>query len=167
MLTFYRPRLPYNYMLLVKKNKQVAGGWELRGSSETVMLENGSPVFSVPIDRTFFTTRETALAFDDGVLQDVSIKKGSELLGFVQLPLAVAQTVAALPASILQVKIDGTNNRHKLIKAQPDLLAAHQSYATSLRAYQDLEHQVHPAAAARSSPGSTHGPKGRRSRSHR
>ncbi|MDX2155976.1 MAG: hypothetical protein SFW09_05625 [Hyphomicrobiaceae bacterium] len=135
---YYRPRLPYNYLLLVKQNKQVRGGWDLRGS-ETVMLENGSPVFSVPVDRTFFAKRETILAFDEGVLQDVTIKKGSELLGFVQLPLAIAQSVAALPTSILQVKIDDTNNRHKLILAQSQLLAAHKDYAASAEAYAKLE----------------------------
>ena len=135
---FYRPRLPYNYLLFVKTNRQAAGGWELRGT-ETVMFENATPVFSVAINRTFFAKRQTRLVFDSGVLRDVEIQKGSELFGFVQLPLQVAQSVAALPTSILQVRIDQTNNRNRLIQAQQSLLKAHSDYLSAVNTYDSLQ----------------------------
>jgi len=120
---FYRPRQPYKYYLFAKRNRQVSGGWQLRGT-ETVYFENNSPIFSIAIDRTFFAERKTTLVFDNGALRDVEITKDSELAGFVQIPLTVAQSIAALPANIIQVRIDATNNRNALIKAQSELLAA-------------------------------------------
>jgi len=118
---FYRARLPYNYYLYIRPNMKVMGNWKLRGTA-VVHLENRSPVFSVAVDRTFFATRQTALDFDDGVLQDVTISKGSELAGFVSIPLLIAQSIAALPANIIQIRIDQTNNRGKLIAAQTALI---------------------------------------------
>lgn len=132
---YYRPRIPYKYSLYVKKNRQVPGGWLLRGSA-TVMLENRSPVLSVGIDRAFFATRTTTLVFEEGTLRDIEIKKGSELAGFVNIPLQIAQSIAALPTNIIQVKIDATNNEGQLIAAQTALLEAERQRTQQLM---DLE----------------------------
>ena len=93
----------------------------MRGS-QAVRLENESPLFQALVDRTFFASRETHLIFDAGVLRDVQIKKPSEVVGFVEIPLVLAQSIVALPAQIVQVRIDQTNNRLKLIEAQNELL---------------------------------------------
>lgn len=119
----YRPRVAYNYYLFVKRGN----AWRLR-KSVTVNLENSSPVLALGIDRAFFTTRKTAVTFDQGALLNVRIDKGSELASFVEVPLTLAQGVAALPANVVKVKIDVTNQRSTLIKAQDDLIAAQRAY---------------------------------------
>ena len=129
---FYRARLPVTYYLYVKENlklKGVRGAWKLRGSS-TAFFENAAPVISVGIDRTFFANRETTLSFDNGVLQDVKITKGSELVNVVTIPLQIAQSIAALPANVISVKINQTNNNAALIQAQDSLIAARRLLAT-------------------------------------
>lgn len=128
---FYRPRMPVTYYLYVKDNlklKNVRDAWKLRGTA-TAMMENAAPVLSVGVDRTFFAKRETTLVFDAGVLQDVTIKKGSELANFSTIPLQVAQSVVALPANIIQVKINTANNEANLIAAQDSLIKARRDLA--------------------------------------
>lgn len=127
----YRPRVAYNYYLYVKRGN----GWKLR-KSVTVNLENTSPVIALGIDRAFFTTRKTAITFDQGVLVNVRVEKGSELAGFVEVPLTLAQGVAALPANIVKVKIDVTNQRSTLIAAQDALLAQQIAYNRDVANYQ-------------------------------
>jgi hypothetical protein len=64
-------------------------------------MPNASPIFSVGVDRSAFVTRKTTLlAFDAGVLRDITIEKPSEVLSFVEIPLRVAQVVVAVPAEI-------------------------------------------------------------------
>lgn len=118
---FYRPRIPFTVHLFLKPNRKVPGGWELRGS-EVVELENISPVVSVGINRAFFAQRKTTVVFDRGVVKNVCIFKTSELAAFVEVPLEIAKSVVALPANIIQVKIDSTANDQRLLKAQNTLL---------------------------------------------
>lgn len=128
---FYRPRLPHTYYLYVKDmfaGKGHAGTWKLRGTA-TLLIENIAPIFNVGVDRTYFAKRETTLTFKSGVLQDVQITKDSELAGFVAIPLQISQSIAALPANIIQIKINDTNNREKLIAAQADLIEAERQLA--------------------------------------
>jgi hypothetical protein len=145
---FYRPRLPYSLLLFTKENLRIPGGWQLRGS-DTLMLENEAPVFSVGIDRAFFTKRETRLIFSDGQLQDVTIDKGSELAGFVGIPLQIAQSIVALPTNIIQVRINQTNSRNQLIAAQTQLIQAEKQLLEQQKLL-DAEQAKAPPAAARS-----------------
>lgn len=117
----YRPRVGHTVALYVKANLGHPGGWSLR-SRATLMMENVSPTIALGIDRAFFAKRKTTIEFDGGVLKDIEIEKGSELLGFSTIPLTIAQSIAALPANIIQVRIKDTNNRAELIAAQQALL---------------------------------------------
>lgn len=133
----YRPRVPYVMYLFAKDNLLVPGGWRLR-ASEAVHMENKSPVLGVGIDRAFFTQRKTILQFDEGVLRDIEIDKKSELAAFVEVPLFIAQGVAALPANIIQVRINNTNNNTLLINAQQQLIVAEREYRKTLKELTDL-----------------------------
>jgi hypothetical protein len=120
---FYRPRRTRTVYLFIKPDLRRPRGWKLR-ASQAVALENTSPMMFIGIDRTFFAKRETTAYFDDGALTDIEIKKKSELVGFVSIPLYIAQSIVALPAQIIQVKIDQTDNRAKLIRAKENLIKA-------------------------------------------
>ncbi len=133
----YRPRVAHSLLLFVKRDLKARGGWELR-SRATVLLENVSPTIAVGIDRAFFAKRKTTITFDDGVLRDIEIEKGSELLGFANIPLVIAQSITALPANIIQVRLQETNNRARLIDAQEKLLKSKRDLA-------ELQGKITPA----------------------
>ncbi len=126
----YRPRLNYTLMVYVKSNinaKYVSPmhegevRWNLR-KQKAVPLENKSPILAIGVDRTFFATRKTVLKFNAGALVDVDIEKGSELAGFVKIPLTVADAIIKLPTAIFKVRIDNTKNRAELIETQTELI---------------------------------------------
>jgi hypothetical protein len=118
---FYRPRVPYNFYLLTKRNRQLPGGWQLR-SSRSILMENVSPILSVGLQRANFSQRKTTLMFDEGMLGNVCIYKGSELVEFVQIPLQVVKSVVALPANIIQVRINISNSSKALVAAEKQLI---------------------------------------------
>ena len=131
---FYRPRIPYNYYLFIKKNPKVSGGWQLR-STAPVPMENVAPIVSVGLERALFTQRRTSLVFDEGMLGPVCVFKKSELLEAVQIPLVIVKSIVALPANVIMVRIDQANNKAALVKAQDELIK------TQIRAI-ELERQV-------------------------
>lgn len=128
----YRPRLPYTLYLFRNRRADLGlpGDWRL-WQSETVYLENISPILSVGVDRTYFANRSTTLLFASGVLQDIRIDKGSELASVSEIPLTIASSIAKLPANIVQAKIDVTNKRQGLIAAQDQLLKQEEALAKS------------------------------------
>ena len=122
----YRPRLPHSLNLF----RYDQGRWRL-WQSETVFLENDSPILSVGIDRTYFATRKTTLVFTQGVLHDVLISKGSELENFVEVPLEIANGIVKLPSQIVKLQVDTTTRRADLIAAQARLLEEERALAES------------------------------------
>ncbi len=114
---FYRPRRPYSYYVLSRQNRHVQGLWKLAHTA-TVSLENRSPILLVGADRTFFARRRTKLTFDSGALSDVEIDKTSELLGMVEVPLYLAQNIAAVPSALIKVDIDQTVAQTQIIGAE-------------------------------------------------
>lgn len=142
----YRPRVAHVLYLFQKRNLKLSGGWELR-ASEAVHLENRSPILSVGVDRAFFASRKTNLVFDDGVLHDINIDKKSELAGFVEVPLYIAQGIAALPANIVQVRINANTSKTNLINAQSKLIDAKTQH---LKALADLKVAAGSAGATAS-----------------
>ncbi len=117
---FYRPRVPHAVHAYIKDNLKVPH-WRL-AISRVINMENVSPVIAVGVDRTMFARRKTTLVFSEGHLDHVCISKGSELLEASYIPLQIAQSVVALPASIVQVKIDTAKKSTSLLKAEKELL---------------------------------------------
>lgn len=143
----YRPRVAHVLYLFQKRNLKVSGGWQLR-ASEAVHMENRSPILAVGVDRAFFSSRKTNLAFDDGVLYDINIDKKSELAAFVEVPLYIAQGIAALPANIVQVRINSNTSKTNLINAQSKLIEAKMQHAKTLSELKALQPATAVAGAA-------------------
>jgi hypothetical protein len=125
----YRPRLPYALVLFEKQylsQKTRRGPEPLWHTTrkKTIWIENESPAIAVNVDRTLFAQRTLTMTFDDGVLNDVKIRKGSELANAIEIPLQIIESIAALPANIIQVRIDQTLGQKALLEKETQLLNA-------------------------------------------
>ena len=124
----YRPKLPYEVYLLQRAhnapNPRGARIWHTT-KRKVVLIENESPAIAARIDRTFFAQRTATLEFDSGVLTKVQIQKEAELLNIVEIPLQIAESIAALPATLIQLRIDQTIGQTRLVNAEKDLMRTH------------------------------------------
>lgn len=123
----YRPNMLHTLYVLRKSDPYGRRPWSIAMKRE-IEAPNVSPAFAVEVERSLFVNRVTDLEFDDGVLTNISINKPSELAAFVEIPLALARAITALPAQIVILKINDANNRAALIQAQKELLSVQRQY---------------------------------------
>ena len=123
----YRPVATHRVVMMHRKN----GVWELYLTKHFEM-PNASPVLVLGIARTMFAKRVTSVKFDQGTLTDIAIDKGSELEGFVKIPLAVAQAIVDIPAQIMSIRLSDVQSHAALIQAQGNLLNASIAYANAV-----------------------------------
>lgn len=119
----YRPNIAHKIVVLRKSDPTGRRPWQIY-QTKRVEMPNVSPILSIGVERAMFATRKTTLAFNRGVLTDVTIDKGSEVAGFVSIPLNVARAVVRVPGEILTLRITDTSNRIALINAQIGLIKA-------------------------------------------
>ena len=119
----YRPNIAHKIVILRKSDPSGRRPWQIY-QTRRVEMPNVSPILSIGVERAMFATRKTTLAFNRGVLTDVTIEKGSELAGFVSIPLNVARAVVRIPGEIVTLRITDTSNRIALINAQIELMKA-------------------------------------------
>jgi hypothetical protein len=127
----YRPKMTHKVVLMSKGDPHSRNRW-LPYYTTRVDMPNISPVLSFGVERALFTNRLTTVYFDDGVLTDVSINKGSELLGFVSIPIVVAKAIVSVPAQIVQFRILDTQNQTRLLNAQGELIQAVAAYQATV-----------------------------------
>lgn len=131
----YRPRRDYNVFIYGKRDPKGDDPWRQLTTVE-VKMENLSPIFSIGVERALFAQRRTAIVFDDGALQGFCVTKGSELLGFIEVPLEVVRSIVKLPTEILKIDLNSVQERAKLVQAEQRLLALQDKI---LRQREDLE----------------------------
>jgi hypothetical protein len=129
----YRPNITHTLTVLRKANPAGRGPW-LLAMTRQIEVPNGAPVFVAEVNRSLFVDRVTDLEFSDGVLTNISVKKPSEIAAFVEIPLAIAKAVTALPGLVLKLKINDANNRQRLINAQSELIAVRRQHNDALAA---------------------------------
>jgi len=113
----YRPLQTYMISVYRKDDAGGRGRWTLSRRVD-VDLENLSPVISVGITRAIFARRNAVLRFAEGTLKTVCIAKSSEIENFVAIPFEVARSIVALPAQIVQVKINRIAQETELARVQ-------------------------------------------------
>jgi hypothetical protein len=107
----YRPLMPFSVKVVdVLTNTAI--------NQITLALPNKSPVLSIDLNRARFVQKITNLKFNDGVLTEVDIKKPSEALSLVSIPLDILTEVAKLPAELIQLKFNISTESEKLYKAR-------------------------------------------------
>jgi hypothetical protein len=117
----YRPRYPYRLMIFYRSDR--TGRWEL-DRMDTVELENMSPVMTLAVGRSTFAARSAYFLFEEGALKTACVSKGSELEGFVKIPLEISRAIVELPGAIFKIQIDQFSNLDALAKVEQQLFLA-------------------------------------------
>lgn len=134
----YRPRLNYTLYVFKKKDRKQPGGWRLE-AQHVVSLSNLSPMISVGIKRTLMASRNTIVEFDRGALVNIAIKKDSELLYGLDVPLALVKRVGELPTNIVKLRIRNTDALTQLSLKQKELLEAEKAHNEALARLQQAK----------------------------
>jgi hypothetical protein len=115
---FYRPVLPYLFELRFKEGSMV---------SKTIYLSNEAPIISFEITRPAFVKKVVKLTFDNnGLLNDITINKPSEIEGFLGIPKSILKAVTGLPGELLKFKVENTGQEVNYLQNQINLIQKEQ-----------------------------------------
>jgi hypothetical protein len=67
----------------------------------TVLLPNEAELLHMPVNRSAFVKKVQKLDFNEGMLIEAVLKKPSEALGAVEIPLEISRAILALPGEIV------------------------------------------------------------------
>jgi hypothetical protein len=67
----------------------------------TVLLPNEAEILHMPVNRSAFVKKVQKLDFNEGLLVEATLKKPSEALGAVEIPLEISRAILALPGEIV------------------------------------------------------------------
>jgi hypothetical protein len=104
-------------MLLTDGSVSETGG---QGLTPTVMVDvvNVYHTGNFDLDRTFMVEKVVRLGFEQGALTQVIMRKPSEALETVKLPLAIVDAILAVPANFVDKAGDGAKVRTALADQQ-------------------------------------------------
>jgi hypothetical protein len=77
-------------------------------------------IVTVPIKRTAFVKKVSAIEIKNGVIISHSINKPSSVEGFITIPINILKAIVSIPAELVQFKIDNTKGLSELEKAKLD-----------------------------------------------
>lgn len=84
----------------------------------SIIIPTKDKIVGIPISRATFVEKTTTIDFEGGLLKQVDITKPSEALEIVSLPVEILKAIVAIPAELIQLKIDTTNKEKTLLDAQ-------------------------------------------------
>src|SRR3546814_19555736 len=84
----------------------------------SLLLPTKAKLVEIPVTRAAFVEKTTTIDFEEGTLKQVDISKPSEVLEIVSLPVEILKAIVAIPAELIQLKIDTTNQEKKLIRSE-------------------------------------------------
>ena len=105
----YRPLAPLMLKLMAGENE---------ADSLSILLPNGAPVVCLPVSRSGFVERVGSIEFQDGMIKAIALKKPSEALAFVSIPIEIGKAIVSIPAELVQIKINSENSKKDLYEAQ-------------------------------------------------
>ena len=124
---FYRPKTSYRMLTFTNQDPGGRTKWHLSHMTK-LSMENISPVISVGVDRALFTKQKVALIFEDGLLLNACLARGSAALQAVQIPLDIVYGVIALPAARINAALNASRTRQQLIAAEQQYIIAQREY---------------------------------------
>ncbi|MEL6372302.1 MAG: hypothetical protein AAFR03_16485 [Pseudomonadota bacterium] len=119
----FRPAQPHK--VTIKYANKLTGSTVTEYTKKAlVTLPNDAPVLSVRLDRYAFVEAETKVSFNNGMLTKVELKKPSEAVGFMEIPIDVAKSIVSIPSALFDFKVSGFESDEKLLDAQADLISS-------------------------------------------
>jgi hypothetical protein len=135
---FYRRLLPYR--LDVYKGNRVFDKktvWERESFTllKTVHIElpNASPPELLKFTGTAFAKRDFDTEFNDGLLISHKEERPSEALSIVAIPYDIIKAAISVPADIISLKVNYSNQETTLVETQTRLLQAQKAYQDALK----------------------------------
>lgn len=89
-----------------------------------ISLPDKTRISGFSVERAAFVEKQTILDFSNGILKNVEIEKPSGALELLRIPLDIASALIAVPAEVIQLKIDTASDTDKLHKARTTELDA-------------------------------------------
>lgn len=109
----YRPAEPFHFV--IKEDDR-----EIHRQTRLLPVQNR--IAHIDISRAALVEKITVIDFENGMLKQVDIQKPSEALAIASLPVEILKAIVAIPAELIQLKIDTTDRDQKLIDAQKNLI---------------------------------------------
>lgn len=119
----YRPTVAVDVYVMWQPKRRVATNWVIYKKRVMTVIDPDT-IHSLDVRRAIFSTRATNIKFQDGVLTEIMIDKGSELEGFIKIPLNILRAVFSLPTELIAIQIGETNAMQDLIRTQAELAVA-------------------------------------------
>jgi|RhiMethySRZTD1v2_1073278.scaffolds.fasta_scaffold288953_2 hypothetical protein len=123
-----------------------------RAYTASVLVEVVNPAYvgHFDLDRAFMVEKVVRLGFDDGALNQVIMRKPSEMLQTVKLPLAVVDALLAVPANFISTAAGNTQMVNDRLQAQRDEIdALHAQLAATAVADRPEENIYRPKCKGR------------------
>lgn len=99
------------------------------GTTDTklVVIPDLRYLFEIDLVRAAAVKKVVTADFADGMLTKLVLDKPSQALAIAEIPFNVLSAIVAIPAEIVQLKIDTSSQNKDLLDAQKDLIEAQQS----------------------------------------
>jgi len=91
---------------------------------QVIYIPNNGPIGRVNLTAGPFVKTEHNVKFKDGMLTSVDATRPSEMLGAVKTLPDSLKAIAAVPAEMLQLKIDYSSKEAELAKKQTETIKA-------------------------------------------
>lgn len=101
---------------------------------QVVVVPNKHVVGQIPVTRAPFVKKEFKLDFTSGMLTQVYLKNPSEVLEFIQIPIAVAKSIVAIPSAMLKFQTTQITADNNLLAAQKQNIELQQQMIEAQRA---------------------------------
>jgi len=115
---YYRPLISYDLTFAYKAQPDPQADPVTITKMQTIELPNGAPILSIDVTRAALAGKTVNLVFSDGLLTSIYIKKDSEALKAINIPLEVVKTIVSLPTDLISFRIGLLRKRADLLDAQ-------------------------------------------------
>lgn len=123
---FYRTALPQTVELRQCQATATCAGDEpsVPIDAAVVLLPQAGPISYIPMRSSAFVKTVDDVAFDNGMLASWTSSRPSEVLEVVRLPVRILKAVVSVPAEIIKLRIDLSDQQKGLAASQQAQIAA-------------------------------------------
>jgi len=102
-----------------------------------INVPNEGPVGVLPFEWAACAKNEYGVEFVSGMPIRSDVKRPSELVGCLSIPLDIVSAILALPTELIQLKVDYSSKNEELLKSQKNLFDAQKALEDAQEALED------------------------------